>query len=448
MKISVLTAVAFSLMILTTGCIEPENPYTAVAPGIWRAVLRLEPRYITPNPKGEPLPEKMNMEFEPVTDGELPFLMDVVYDNETDFHIDIINGEERIRLDDIIIGRNRATAKDTIRIDFPVYDTYISAIFEANVMEGTWHDPARGNYTVPFVAKFGDGYRFTRLRKEPSVDITGKWEVTFGIDGEKPYPAIGEFVQKGNDVTGTFRTETGDYRYLAGTIQYNSEKNYNKLYLSTFDGSHAFLFEAKVTDDLKMIGTFKSGTHYEATWEASKNDNAVLTDPNELTFLNEGYETLEFAFDNPEGKSVSPQNPEYAGKVRLIQILGTWCPNCRDETAFLTEYLSEHPDLDVEVIALAFEKYKDKDRADQKVRKYKEKMNIPYEMVVAGPSKKSEAAKVLPALNHVLSYPTLIFMDKAGKIRRIHTGFSGPATSEYAGFVKEFDTLIRELAAE
>lgn len=435
-------------LFLLGGCIVPENPYTAVAPGTWRGVLRLEPRYITPNPKGEPLPEKMDMEFEEVTDGELPFLMEVIYENENDFYIEIINGEERIRATDIVIGRNPATAKDTIRIDFPVYDTYISAIFEANVMEGTWNVPARGQYQIPFVAMYGDGYRFTRLRKEPTVDISGRWEVMFGTDTEEPYPAVGEFKQDGNHVTGTFLTETGDFRYLEGTIQHNAKKGYNKLYLSVFDGSHAFLFEAKVTEDDKMVGIFRSGKHYETTWTASRNSEATLKDANELTFLNEGYETLDFSFATPEGKMLSPQNPEYDGKVRIVQILGTWCPNCRDETRFLTEYLAENPDKNLAVMGLAFEKYADKTKADEKVVNYRKRMNIPYEIAVAGVSDKKEAAKALPALNHILSYPTMIIMDKKGKVRQIHTGFSGPATSAYADFKKEFDNLISELSAE
>lgn len=435
-------------IIFSNGCLVPDNPYNYLAPGTWRAVLRTTPRYITPNPKGKPLPEKLNMEFDEVTDGELPFTFEVIYENENDFYLEIHNGEERIRLDDIIVGRNPATARDTIRIEFPVYNTYISALFEGNIIEGTWNDPSRGRYSIPFVAVYGDGYRFTRLRKEASLDITGKWEVMFGIEGEDPYPAIGEFVQKGNDVTGTFITETGDYRYLEGTIQANKEKGYNKLYLSTFDGSHAFLFEAKVTDDEKMIGTFRSGSHYKTTWKAKKNDNATLTDANELTFLNEGYETLDFSFENPEGKIISPSNPEYEGKVRLIQIFGTWCPNCRDETNFLKEYLAENKNPDLAVIGLAFEKSKEKERANQAIKTYRERMNLPYEMVVAGSSNKKEAAKVLPALNHVLSYPTMIFMDKKGKVRRIHTGFSGPATTEYDIFKKDFDDLVKELLAE
>lgn len=448
MKIFTRISLLIFIVVMINGCfIEPENPYSKVAPGVWRGILRLEPKFITPNPKGEPLPEKMNMAFESVTDGELPFLFEVKYENENDFYIEIINGDERIRIDDIVTGRNRATAKDSIRLDFPIYDTYISALYEADIIEGKWHVPSKGAYSIPFVAKYGDGYRFTRLRKEPSIDITGKWEVTFAADTEDAYPAIGEFEQKGNRVTGTFRTETGDYRFLEGTIQGNPEKGFNKLYLSTFDGSHAYLFEAKVTDDGKMLGIFRSGTHYQSLWKAKKNPNATLRNPNQLTSMNEGSETISFEIENADGKIISPKN--YKGKVVVLSIMGTWCPNCKDEAEFLVKYLSENKNIDLEVIGIAFEKDKTTEAAYQRLERYKKKFGIPYEIVVGAlTTKKSELSKVLPELNQFMSYPTLIIIDKKGVVRRIHTGFNGPATSEFKMFEKEFDALIKELSSE
>ena len=68
------------------------------------------------------------------------------------------------------------------------------------------------------------------------------------------------------------------------------------------------------------------------------------------------------------------------------------------------------------------------------IQTYKDEFGIPYEILHAGHSKKSEAAKSLPMLNHILSFPTMIFIDRENKVRRIHTGFSGPATSVYKDF--------------
>lgn len=433
-----------TLLFLQNSCITIDNQFTAVAPGPWRAVLKLDANVIqATNPQAKPLPGAENQQFEEVMDGELPFVFEVKYENETDFYIEIINGEERIKVDDIIYGRDRATAKDTIVINFPLYESYITAIYEEDVMEGKWVVTNRENYSIPFVAFHGKNHRFTTLKKEPALDVSGKWEVTFGLDeGKDPYPAIGEFVQKGNYVTGTFLTETGDYRFLEGTIQAN------KLYLSVFDGSHAFLFEAKIQEDSTMIGSFRSGKHYRTIWEAKRNPDVILTDPNELTFIKEGYEGIAFSFENTDGKMVSLEDEKYQNKVKIVQIMGTWCPNCRDETNFLVDYLKKNDHPDLEIISLAFEKHRSKEKAQAAVKTYKEKLNIPYEILIAGYYNKKEAGELLPMLNHVLSYPTMIFIDRNNEVRKIHTGFSGPATSKYAPFTKEFQDFTQQLLQE
>ena len=437
-----LILVLFSMVLFYQGCLVVDNTFTGLAPGYWRAVLKLDPKMISPNPKGEPLPEKVNLEFEEVAEGELPFTFEVIYDNESDFHIELINGEERIILNDITIGRDLATAKDTIVIQFPVYGSYLRGIFEGNVLEGEWVVPNRGEYRIPFVAKHGMNHRFTNLKKEPVMDLSGKWETLFELDTDEPYPAVGEFVQSGNLLKGTFLTETGDYRFLEGTVQTD------KLYLSVFDGAHAFLFEAKIRPDSTLIGFFRSGKHYRTIWEAKLNPKAELTDPLDLTYLVEGYDRLSFSFENPDGKLVSLDDPEYSGKVKIVQLLGTWCPNCRDETNFLRDYLKYNPNDDLAVIGLAFEKYRDPAKAKSTIRNYQEKMKINYEILHAGYFEKAEAAKALPMINHILSYPTMIFIDKDNKVRRIHTGFTGPATSSFDEFKEDFESFLNQLLTD
>jgi thiol-disulfide isomerase/thioredoxin len=309
-------------------------------------------------------------------------------------------------------------------------------------MEGEWIVRNRDNYSIPFVARHGQDHRFTTLRKEPKLDLTGKWETTFEIGTEDEYKAIGEFQQNGNKLTGTFLTETGDYRFLEGTVQEN------KMYLSVFDGSHAFLFEAKITEEETLIGSFRSGTHYRTTWEAKRNPDFKLKDEGELTFLNEGYDKVNFSFPNTKGEMVSLDDDRYQGKVKIVNIFGTWCPNCRDEAKFLKEYLDTHPNNDLEVISLAFEKRKTEEEAFAAIERFRTNLGVNYEILYAGYYNKKQAAEALPMLNHILSYPTMIIIDKNDQVRRIHTGFSGPATSKYATFKEEFDTLVQEILRE
>lgn len=422
------------------GCVVSDAPYSGMPPGMWRGILKLDYRPVSANPRGEPLPEKLNLQFEEVTEGELPFNFEVKYANPDSFYFEIINGEERIVLNRIEFGRDTRTGKDTFRIYFPVFQSYLRGSFSENVLEGEWVDPHLDDYRIPFLARHGRGHRFTTMKKAPLMDISGVWETLFETDTEHPYPAIGEFRQNGNHLTGTFRTETGDYRYLEGTVQGN------KLYLSAFDGAHAFLFEGKILEDSSIVGGFKSGAHYRCAWEARRNPAAQLKDPHTLSSIRPG--AVSFRFPNAFGKEIALTDSRYQGKVKILQVMGTWCPNCMDETEFLVNYLREQNNPDLAVIALAFERQRDPQKRMENIQNYIRQMHIPYEVLLAGDADKSAASEALPAIEEVIAYPTLILLDKNNRVRKVHTGFSGPATSAFKAFRQEFHDSIEQLLQE
>ena len=439
------------VLFLANSCFVMDNKYSGVAPGVWRATLQLVPREYAANSNNQIHSvrqlltqkeggEEQKLKVEEASEGELPFLFEVKYSNETAFGLEIINGDERIPVatEDIKIGRNKATGKDTILINFPVYGSFIRAIYQERVMEGEWIVPAKG-LSIPFKAIYGKNHRFTTLAKKPTADLTGHWESKFDLADSLPYDAVGELKQNGNVLRGTFRTETGDYRFLDGEVQAD------KFYMSCFDGAHAFLFEGKIRPDGHLDGIFRSGKGSPEVWQAKKNEAFELRNANEITVQKNKNETIDFTFPNAEGKQIALKN--YGNKVKIIQIMGTWCPNCRDETTFLTDYLTKHSSEKLAVIALAFER--NADVAVPQVATYKNKMRVPYEILIAGTTNnKDAAAKTLPWLNKVVAFPTMIVLDKNNKVRRIHTGFDGPATSKYSDFVKEFDELINKVLSE
>lgn len=260
------SALLFSaiLIFIGWGCLVVGDKFSGIPPGQWRAVLKLEPSMIVPNPRGEPLPEKLNLEFEEVSNGELPFTFEVIYEDEKKFYIEIKNAGERFRVDDIILARDRSTAKDTILIRFPSSDSYIRGIFEESIIEGEWMPEGSDEPGIPFVAWHGQDHRFTRLRKPAALDVTGEWNVNFEADPENDPPAKCEFHQEGNYLEGAFTTELENFLYLEGTIQAN------KLYLSSFDGRRAILIEGRIQADGSLIGSFRSGKQYRSTWTATK----------------------------------------------------------------------------------------------------------------------------------------------------------------------------------
>lgn len=349
----------------------------------------------------------------------------------------IFNAEEVIEVDKITY-RN-----DSVFINFPIYEGYLAAKFDGKNLKGNYIKESLDR-VVPFTAEYNNEQRFLVTSKH-SENVTGIWEAVFseGVEDDE-YVAKGIFKQDNNKVTGTFRTTTGDYRFLEGTM------DGNKMKLSAFDGAHAFLFTATVSDST-MQGQFYSGNHWKEPFVAKRNSEYQLPDENTLTYLNEGYDNIEFSFPDPNGKLVSLSDDRFKDKVVLVQIMGTWCPNCLDESKFYTDYYSNNKSKDLEFVALAFEYAKTEEKAFAGISRLKERLNIEYPILLAqyGTSDKVKAQEKLPMLNHVLSYPTTIYIDKKGEVRKIHTGFNGPATGEkYAAFKEEFNGLIDILLKE
>ncbi len=148
---------------------------------------------------------------------------------------------------------------------------------------------------------------------------------------------------------------------------------------------------------------------------------------------------------------VSLTDEIFKNKVVVVQIMGSWCPNCLDESRYYSEFYKENQDKNIEFVALAFEYAKTEALAFKSIERLRDGVGINYPILLAqyGTSDKEKAQEKLPMLNHVLSYPTTIILDKKGKVRKIHTGFNGPATGEkYVEFKKEFESFIQDLLAE
>jgi thiol-disulfide isomerase/thioredoxin len=147
-------------------------------------------------------------------------------------------------------------------------------------------------------------------------------------------------------------------------------------------------------------------------------------------------EPFSISLPTPEGKMITLQSPPYAGKPKIIQIMGTWCPNCRDETNFLLDYLKKHPDPGFEILGISFERQPDTMKAIKAIQTYRDKLKIPYTIVYGGSNNKDLASQKLSMLSKVAAYPTMIFLNAADHAVAIHSGFTGPATSEYPAFVE------------
>ena len=376
--------------------------------------------------------------------GELPFGLELGLEGER-WHGSVVNGEEHLQIPQVSVS-GRA-----IVLGFDHYDSRIEAKLDhtGTRMDGTWtmRRPGDKKTEMHFHARFGTDYRFkphNSFEKEARIPpvVSGRWAVRFSKSDE-PAIAIFESDQDTQTVRGTFMTTTGDYRYLAGAVIDS------RLKLSCFDGAHAFLFHASVLSDSIFGGNFWSRDSWHETWTARRDPQAKLPDAFTQTICNDKIDLAALRFPDLDGKLRSLADPQFAGKARIIEVFGTWCPNCNDAVKYLVELHKKYKDRGLSIVGLAFEHTGKFERDARQVRKFAKRYAVEYPLLLAGLSDKKTASKAFPLLDRVRSFPTTIFLHADGRVRAVHTGYTGPATGPaYDHLRAKFESLIEELLAE
>lgn len=368
-------------------------------------------------------------------DVELPFRM-IIKKQKREPSIQIQNAKEKI---DLIYTRSKG---DTLVYDFPQFDSRLNIVFNSktSISGYWWNKNKKGMYTIPLTGHLclNDLFECHRYIGLEDKFLAKKWKTSFAHKTDDAWPAIGLFDKDGEDVMGTFLTETGDYRFLDGNM-YGDQ-----LFLSCFDGSHAFLFTADLKNDT-LTGAFYSGSHYTTTWQATPDEEFELPSPDELTYVvNDN--PVAFTFNQLDGVPFSYPNENYKNKVTIIQIMGSWCPNCMDETRYYQDLYSKYHDKGLEIILIGYESGSNAADYTAKLNRLKERNSIPFLMLVGGKASKNKAAEDFSMLNHIISFPTSIFVGNDGLIDKVHTGFNGPSTGQYyTDYMIETEKYIREL---
>lgn len=367
---------------------------------------------------------------------QIPFALDIQQQKGKTV-IYVVNGTERLKTQDIQI------INDSLFIKMPVFESAFKVkIINKDSLNGVWvKGGSSKDLVMPFTAVSGKS-PFPMVKETNLPEVNGKWKVEFTRANQTKRPAIGEFVQHGHQVSGSVLTPAGDYRYLDGVVKGDS------LFLSTFDGVHALVLAAKI-DGTILNGDFFSSASAVEKWTAVKDASFTLTPP--LTAVKEGSDgKLNFSFKDLEGNTVSLEDKRFKGKVVVLQLMGSWCPNCMDEMAFLSEYYRKNKNRGVEIIALAYELSTDEARSRKSLERFKQQFNVDYPIlntgVTVGDAQRTE--KTLPQLTEIKVFPTSIILDKNGVVSQINTSFYGPGTGEYyTKYKQEFEQTITSLLA-
>ena len=349
------------------------------------------------------------------------------------------------------------------------YDSTIAARLGADQrsLDGTWRK--RKNATtwveLAFHARLGPARRFHAEAATPAsaTPLPERWRVQFASETDAAVAVISAAAQDktapaaaaSGELTGTFLTTTGDYRYLAGN------RDGDRLRLSCFDGAHAFLFDARLqggpdsghpmpaAQGPRLVGHFYSGDRWHDTFTAVADQKAQLDDAFAMSRVSAQSELGALQFPDVNGRSRALGDPAFAGKARIIEVFGTWCPNCNDEAAYLVELQKKYGPRGLSILGLAFELTGDLAQDAAQVGRFAAFHHAEYPMLIAGVADKEKASRSLPLLDRVRAYPTTIFLHRDGRVRAVYTGFSGPATrAEHAELRRRFTALIEELLSE
>ena len=267
----------------------------------------------------------------------------------------------------------------------------------------------------------------------PRHPLAERYDLRMRAGKENEVHAVGEFyTHTSGEIRGSILTQTGDYRYLAGN-RYG-----NRIFLSTFDGVHCYTFTMELQRDGSVSGTHFSGASYREDFSGTPNPDARLDNPYTITTATQA--SLDLTL--PEYASGEPVRILTGqGKVTLIQVMGSWCPNCLDESTFFKELAA----LDgLEVYALAFERSDDREVAKPAIARVASYLDLPYPILFAGRAERGAVEKVLPIENFI-SYPTYLLYDRQGKLIEVHAGFSGPATSDWKAYSEQMFATLQEL---
>ncbi len=364
-----------------------------------------------------------------VEDKSIPCRIDLL--NESRW--EIVNGAERIPIE-IKWGKD-----STFTSSLPLFNTYFEGKKENGILTGDWVDPTRtGDYRIPFQIV---NNKIREFDTKVHVPVHLKYKIIF--EGDTVPAILNLEVVKEEFVTyGTVLTETGDYRYLQGESLEN-----NQFYLSAFDGTHLFYLAGQLVDT-KIEGVFMSGKHYLAKFKGETDANFELRKADELTWMKNSKETLSLKLNVNAKTERSFGEKDWKGKVTLVQIMGTWCPNCTDESRFVKSMYEKYAAQGLQVVPVSFERGTDKQVSFTRINSQAKQMALPYPVYLGSgaESPQKAAAIVFAQLNHVMSFPTLILIGKDGKVKKVWTGFYGPGTGvHYTEHTAEIEDAVLRL---
>ncbi|HET6795538.1 MAG TPA: TlpA disulfide reductase family protein [Gemmatimonadales bacterium] len=324
--------------------------------------------------------------------------------------------------------------RDTLLLEMADYAAAIKATVHGDSLTGFYHNVgSRGPRTIPFRASRG-----RRPITPGPRQLLGSWNATFFQDlGTSP--RVFEFSNGRRGLEARISSNTSDYGPFAGTTMADS------FALGLFDGSFVYLLTGKLVGDT-LRGIFHAGLKSQTPWVAVRSSGSPhLRSPTEISSADTS-QPLRFGFPDLSGRMFRSDDPRIRGKVVLLEILGSWCPTCHEATPTLLRLYQRYHSRGLEVIGLAFEATGDTAVDAAQARRFRDKFNIPFPILLAGVNDEQSIAEALPQLRDVTAFPTTVFLGRDGRVRWMYAGYHGFSRGKER--LLEFDKQVVRLLSE
>lgn len=326
---------------------------------------------------------------------------------------------------------------DSVLLEMADYAAAIRARTHGDSLTGFYRNVGnRGPRTIPFRASRG-----AWAVEPPGPTLTGTWDATFH-PRERPSPRILELRRTDHGLEGTIVSNSGDYGLFWGGAVADS------FAMAHFDGSFVYLLTGRLDGDT-LRGTFHAGLRTQTPFVAVRSTGAPhLTPPTEVVRA-DTTAPFTFAFPSVDGGMVTSADARFRDKVVIVDIFGTWCPTCHDAAPALVDLHRTYAGRGLEIVGLAYEVTGDTAVDGAIVRRYRDKFGIAFPLLLAGVNDGDSPGESQPQLAGPIAFPTTIFLDRSGRVRKVHAGFYGPATGEaHAALVRDFERTVVALLEE
>jgi thiol-disulfide isomerase/thioredoxin len=376
-------------------------------------------------------------------DTEVPFRFEIST-NGTEAQGYFFEGDRRV-------GSSSGTFVDgTLKLEYEHLNTTLEAKVEGDQLVGSYRNNRANSKPQPVRM-----HRFSPVAVDgaDAPSLAGTWEmrrVAAEVSAPRDTRTWNVFLrQSGAELSGTILRVDGDTGTLVGHWQTD------KLVLSHFAGERPNLFEATLNQDGTLAVTLNGTAHYLVVRKSEARAKGIPEppDPSRYTSVKDPTAPFQFAFPDLTGKIVSDSDARFRGKVVILSIGGSWCPNCHDEAPFLGEVYRDFRARGLEIVGLMFENDPDPKVSGARVQSFIKRYGIEYPMLLAGTMQPSPTTKTineaLPQIVNFGAYPTTIFLGRDGRVRSVHAGFASPAAgAEHTRLKQEIRELVERLLAE